>query len=59
MILESYKVICDECKWELKEFPYKPEEPDLRAYKIIVYKGKTFCCTECLKNYKKHEYKKP
>ena len=57
MILESYKVICDECKVEIREFPYRPEEPDMLAYHMIVYRDKVFCCEECLKSYKEREKK--
>lgn len=57
MILESYKVFCDECKSELREFSYHPEEPDFLAYRMIVYKNKVFCCEECLNAYKEREKK--
>lgn len=57
MILESYKVICDECKTGIREFSYYPEEPDMLAYRMIVYRNKVFCCEECLKSYKEREKK--
>ena len=52
MILEFYKVICDDCGEVIKEFPYYPEEPDLIASGITVYNSKVFCCEECLTSYK-------
>ena len=52
MILEYYKVICDECKWEIDEFSYEPSKVDLKEHNIIVYDGKVFCCSECLESYK-------
>lgn len=57
MIIESYKVLCDECKMEIREFSYKPEEPDMLAYHMIVYRDKVFCCQECLESYKANEKK--
>lgn len=52
MILGYYKVLCDECKWEIDEISYEPNEVDLKERNIIVYDGKTFCCNECLESYK-------
>ena len=52
MILEYYKVLCDECKWEIDQLSYEPTEVDLKERNIIVYDGKVFCCSECLETYK-------
>ena len=32
---------------------YKPTIKDLKEDNIICYKGKQFCCEECLKEYKR------
>lgn len=57
MIEKFYEISCDNCARGIIHLLYKPTIKDLKEYDVISYKGKQFCCEECLEEYK-HNHKK-
>lgn len=48
MIEKIYEISCDNCSHSINHIFYKPTIKDLKEDNIICYKGKQFCCEECL-----------
>lgn len=57
MIEKFYEISCDNCSHTINHIFYKLTIKDLKEDNIICYKGKQFCCQECLEEYKR-AYKK-
>lgn len=53
MIEKIYEISCDNCSHTINHTFYKPTIKDLKEDNIICYKGKQFCCEECLEEYKR------
>jgi hypothetical protein len=53
MIEKIYEISCDNCNHAINHIFYKPTIKDLKEDNIICYKGKQFCCEECLEEYKR------
>lgn len=51
MIEKIYEISCDNCSHTINHTFYKPTIKDLKEDNIICYKGKQFCCEECLEEY--------
>lgn len=51
MIEKIYEISCDNCSHSINHTFYKPTIKDLKEDNIICYKGKQFCCEECLEEY--------
>ena len=57
MIEKFYEISCDNCNLAIIHLLYRPTIKDLKECGIISYKGKQFCCKECLKEYKRNHKK--
>lgn len=53
MIEKNYEISCDNCNNGINHTFYKSTIKDLKEDNIICYKGKQFCCEECLEEYKR------
>lgn len=55
MIEKVYEVSCDNCGTTINHYiGNRPTKDELKSHGVKFYKGKLFCCDECLEDHKKH-----